>query len=83
MRELVEELGMNVDVKEHFMTVHHNYDSFGLELISYICEFKSATYQLIDHDQFEWFATSNLMNYVLAPADVPIADAISDKANII
>lgn len=75
-RELMEELGMDVDVKEHFMTVQHDYGSFVIELASFTCELRSATYQLIDHDQLEWVSVLNLVNYELAPADVPIANSL-------
>jgi ADP-ribose pyrophosphatase len=44
-RELLEELDMDVTVKDHFLTVRHDHDTFRIELISFICEFKSTSYQ--------------------------------------
>jgi 8-oxo-dGTP diphosphatase len=77
-RELLEELDMKVDVLDHFKTSCHSYDSFRIELISYLCKFKSAAYSMIDHDQHEWIDTKDLLNWKLAAADVPIAAALID-----
>lgn len=76
-RELFEELGMTVEIKEHFKTVIHNYDLFTIELIAYICQFQKASYKLTDHDQYEWVNKNNLTQWNLAPADIPIAEALS------
>lgn len=75
-RELFEELGMRVDIQEHFTTVTHNYDLFTIELIAYICEFKDASFKLTDHDLYKWINKTDLMKWKLAPADIPIAEAI-------
>lgn len=75
-RELKEELGMVVEIKQHFKTVQHRYDRFNIELISFICKFKSASFILTDHDAYEWVKPSELLKWELAPADIPIANEI-------
>lgn len=75
-RELFEELGMRVDIKEYFKTVVHNYDLFAIELIAYICQFQEASYKLTDHDRYEWVNRNDLTRWNLAPADIPIAEAL-------
>lgn len=72
-RELIEELGMKVEVKEYFKTNIHTYEKFTIELIAYKCIFSDATFQLTDHDSFEWVLVQDLVNWNLAPADIPIA----------
>ena len=80
-RELIEELGMKVEVKEYFKTNIHAYEKFTIELIAYKCIFFDATFQLTDHDSFEWVLVKDLVNWNLAPADIPIAKEliINDK----
>jgi 8-oxo-dGTP diphosphatase len=81
-RELQEELHMDVDVIRHFLTIQHHYENFSIELISFLCDFKSATFSLKDHDAYEWVDPETLLNWKLAPADIPIAKAVSEvKAN--
>lgn len=75
-RELAEELGMKVDVKEHFVTVLHEYEKFTIELISYLCEFVEASFTLNDHDTYEWLNIEELSKYDLAPADIPILEKL-------
>lgn len=75
-RELFEELGMKVEIKEYFKTVVHNYGSFEIELIAYICKFEEASYRLTDHNRYEWVNRKDLTQWNLAPADIPIAEAL-------
>lgn len=79
LRELKEELGMKVSIGKHFKTVIHNYDSFTIELIAYICQFQEATYSLTDHDKYEWMDKADLNKKKLAPADIPIANELASK----
>ena len=72
-RELMEELGMKVKIGEHFKTVVHKYEHFTIELISYTCHYIEANFILTDHDSFEWVHANDLINWNLAPADIPIA----------
>ncbi|WP_415776288.1 (deoxy)nucleoside triphosphate pyrophosphohydrolase [Shewanella oncorhynchi] len=78
-RELIEELDMDVKVREHFMTVLHDYGTFKVELISFLCEYQQSSYQLVDHDEFEWISVNSLIDKMLAPADVPIATMLASK----
>jgi len=75
-RELQEELDLRVTVKNHFKTVIHQYDLKTIELISYRCETEDAAIKLVDHDQIEWIEVPDLLKWNLAPADVPIAEAL-------
>jgi 8-oxo-dGTP diphosphatase len=75
-RELHEELGMKVKIIEHFKTVIHPYEAFTIELIAYTCQFQEANYTLTDHDKYEWVDAKDLNKWNLAPADIPIANAI-------
>lgn len=75
-RELQEELGLIVTVGDHFKTVIHHYDQKATELIAYVCDTKYEVKKLVDHDKIEWIAIEDLLKWELAPADVPIAEAL-------
>ena len=80
-RELIEELGMSLEVKDYFKTNLHDYGKFIIELIAYKCNFIDANFRLTDHDKYEWVNVKDLSNWNLAPADIPIAKEliIDDK----
>lgn len=75
-RELQEELDMNINVIRHFLTIQHHYEDFSIELISFLCDFKSSTFSMKDHDAYEWVDPKSILNWDLAPADIPIAKAL-------
>ena len=77
-RELQEELNMEVDVTRHFLTIQHDYEEFSIELISFLCDFKGPTFSMRDHDAYEWVDPEKLLEWDLAPADIPIAKAIAE-----
>ena len=72
-RELLEELGMRVTVGNHFHSVVHAYDTVTIELIAYLCQYREATFVLTDHDLYQWVREHQLLDWQLAPADIPIA----------
>ncbi|MCT4214991.1 (deoxy)nucleoside triphosphate pyrophosphohydrolase [Elizabethkingia anophelis] len=75
-RELQEELGIRVEIERYFKSVVHDYDGFTIELIAYICRSGQSVCVLTDHDEYEWVDKSELLNWKLAPADIPIADEL-------
>ncbi len=72
-RELLEELDMEVQVKEHFKTVHYDYETCQVELMAFNCKLQKYSHKMIDHDLYEWVYPTHLLEYELAPADIPIA----------
>jgi 8-oxo-dGTP diphosphatase len=78
VRELKEELGMKVLIKGYFGTNTYQYESFKIELIAYKCEFVSATFKLMDHSEYCFVKTTELIKYELAPADLYILKKLLD-----
>jgi 8-oxo-dGTP diphosphatase len=69
-RELQEEIGMEVKViKRCGETVYDINDFCTINLIAYECEFISATYRLVDHDDKAWIEKQDLPLYRLNDAD--------------
>ena len=72
-RELNEELKMEVENIKYFGTSMYNYNNFSIELIGYQCILKKWDNHLTDHDKFEWVQPKNILDFKLAPADIPLA----------
>lgn len=68
-RELLEELGMHVEVQDHIETVTHQYPDLHIQLIAYKCQLISASYQRTDHDAYAWVYPEQLGDYNLSEAD--------------
>lgn len=82
-RELMEELGINVSVINFFMLNHHQYKEKNITLKSYFCKVEEPeNFCLNDHDKIEWVKVENLLDYQLAPADIPIAKALNERNSI-
>lgn len=78
-RELVEELNLKVEIKQHFFDTVHYYDKSAIELISFICETENIPFESTDHDQLDWVKVNDLLNWKLAPADIPIAKELIEE----
>ena len=80
-RELKEELDMEVQIMDYFATSNYSYESITIELIAYICDLVHYASKLTDHDKFEWVNPNELMDWKLAPADIPLAKQLKNKLN--
>ena len=79
IRELKEELDMQVEIEDYYTTSSYDYDTFSIELIAYKCILLKYKSKLIDHDKFEWVEPIKLLDHKLAPADIPLAQRIINK----
>jgi 8-oxo-dGTP diphosphatase len=79
IRELREELGVESVAGEILTTTTYAYPGGEIELIAISVELQSIQFTLQVHDRFEWVLPQELLQYNLAPADVPIAQEIIRK----
>ncbi len=78
-RELFEELDINVQVGSFVAESHYVYDHGEFLIRAYEVEFIEQTISLTVHDALSWVSSEELKTYRLAPADIPIAEALSDN----
>ena len=71
-REILEELKMEITVKEEFLTVVHQYPDFIITMHSFICECIDRKLTLTEHIDFQWLEKDELTNLDWAAADIPI-----------
>jgi 8-oxo-dGTP diphosphatase len=70
-RELREELGIEVEVGEHFMSMLHEYPEFEIDFNVYRCTLCSGSLQALGVLDFRWVAISQLEAFEFPPADMP------------
>ncbi|MDR2274902.1 MAG: (deoxy)nucleoside triphosphate pyrophosphohydrolase [Sphingobacterium sp.] len=79
-REIKEELDFEIIVDDYYSTVVHEYEKNNtIELISFLCRGTKRELQSTDHDQIEWVKYTELLNWGLAPADIPIAKELIEE----
>lgn len=74
IRELNEELGITVarDDLEPLTFASHPYDKFHLLMPLFLCWRWQGLVVAREHSALEWVAPDRLMDYALAPADIPL-----------
>jgi len=76
-RELKEELGITVSVRKFFMDSPFSYPEKEVCLLAYEVDYVGGEPELRDHDSIRWVEAKELLSFQLAPADRPIAEALS------
>ena len=70
-REIEEEFDVEISVKEYLCTIEHEYSSFYLIMVCYICSLMSDNMVLHDHSDIRWIDPYNL-DIEWVPADIKV-----------
>lgn len=68
-REIDEELGIGVEVKEKLISVNHAYTHLKVTIHLFLCEHVSGTPQSIYHDEIKWVRRSQFDQYAFPAAN--------------
>ena len=71
-REILEELSMDIEITNFFMTVNHQYPDFHLNMKAYECSCKNNTVTLSEHIDYKWLEINELSKLDWAEAVFPI-----------
>lgn len=78
-REMKEEFGVSCTAGQIFMESPYIYAQGAINLIGIFTELHQEHLILSVHDEIVWIAVSELLNYPLSPADIPIAKSLIDR----
>jgi len=73
LREIDEELGMDIVICGKLNDVEHDYGNKQIRLIPFICDTLASKPDLREHDQFRWMQPEELVTLDLTAADIPVA----------
>ncbi len=76
IREIKEELNLDICVEQKFYEVLHQYDKGQIKLVAFRIHVLSGSLSLSVHDDVKWLLPSEILQYKLAPADIPIAERL-------
>jgi A/G-specific adenine glycosylase len=78
-REIQEELGIQVEVKDHLMTLDHAYTHFKVTLCVHHCRHMSGDPQPIECDEVKWVSLTELDQYPFPTANQKIITALQTQ----
>ena len=76
IREIREELTLNIEVLGEFGVSDYQYPGGEIRLIGLLAEIKNGEISMTVHDAVEWIELRKVLDYKLAPADIPLAEKL-------
>jgi 8-oxo-dGTP diphosphatase len=80
VRELVEELGIDTDVKclAPFTFASHSYEDFHLLMPLYVCRVWQGIARPMEGQKLAWVRPAQFTDYEMPPADIPLIAMLRD-----
>ncbi|NEQ40965.1 MAG: 8-oxo-dGTP diphosphatase MutT [Okeania sp. SIO3I5] len=75
-REVLEELGIEVAVEEHLITIDHNYPEIRVTLHVYHCRYLCGIVKAIECDEFRWVTLDEIDRFTFPQANEQIITAL-------
>jgi 8-oxo-dGTP diphosphatase len=76
LREIREELAIEIIVGERLISIEHTYPTFHLNMIVHHCQHISGIPQPIESEEIRWVNISDLNNYQFPAANIAIINAL-------
>ncbi len=77
-REIKEEFELDIKAIKYITNNVCEYPTKTVDLRLYECEYISGEFKLHDHSEYKWVNINELLNYDLAPADIPLAKYLKE-----
>ncbi len=78
IREIKEELNIDIEVKEKFGENVFEYPAGSIRLIAFNAEWVSGDLKILEHEKVEWVTIDNLNNYDFSPADIYFVEKLKE-----
>jgi 8-oxo-dGTP diphosphatase len=72
IREIKEELNVEIQIKEELPAVEYHYPEKSIRLIPFICTITSGQVEAVEHEKASWFTPEQLQSLQWAEADTPV-----------
>ena len=80
VREIKEELHLDIEVVKRLKPVEHDYPTFRIRLVPFIANVVGGKLLLEEHADAKWVTVDDLDQYDWAPADVLIVEQLKAEA---
>ncbi len=75
-REIQEELGIQIQVNHHLITVNHDYEDFSVTLMVYLCDHLNGIPQTLECAEIRWITLPEIDNFTFPPANIAVIEAL-------
>lgn len=75
-REIKEEFDLTIKANDFITNNVCEYPTKVVDLRLYKCDYVSGEFNLHDHSEYKWVNKDELLDYDLAPADIPLAEYV-------
>lgn len=82
LREIREELGVDVVIREKLMTIKHSYTQFRVTLHVYFCKLPKGRIKASSCEDWKWALPEELSNFPFPAANAKIVDYLINNGNI-
>ncbi|GJL79535.1 MAG: A/G-specific adenine glycosylase [Nitrospinaceae bacterium] len=79
IREIAEELGVQIKIKEKIMTIKHSYTQFRVTLHVFTCALLSGKIHATSCEQWKWVSPQNIDKYPFPAANVKILQHLKNN----
>lgn len=76
VREIKEELNLDITINEYFATSEYHYDHGSIALMAFWCRLEGGDTMLRVHNAVNWVEIQELQQYDFCPADIPLVEGI-------
>lgn len=77
VREIQEELGISISVRNEYATVQHEYPDFTITMEAFLCTWNSGEIALTEHIAYKFLDADELSQLDWAAADIPFVQKLS------
>ncbi len=82
VREIAEELSVEISVESFFCTVECDYPGFHLKMLCYVCSVREGAPVLSEHLSAKWLTKASLQSVEWLPADAEVVKNLLSAAEI-
>jgi mutator protein MutT len=75
-REILEEIGIDIEVGGHLITIDHTYTHFRVTLIAHHCRYLRGEPQPIECEEIRWVALQKIEQFAFPEANIRIIAAL-------
>lgn len=79
-RECREELDIDVEVGDEFMSLVHRYPDITVHLTLFLARIRSGEIRLLEHNDIRWISPEEIDQYSFCPADDEILKRIKERS---
>jgi 8-oxo-dGTP diphosphatase len=79
IREIREELGIEIKVERLLPAVHQRYDTHAIKLLPFICSIRKGKITLSEHGEYRWIPFGELEEVDWLEADLQVVAMVMDR----